>query len=137
MSRHGDGMNLKTYASIVLSSGGDAAGSPAATTVAAIIGVFAATGVLIWGLWRMVRTAERAERDPRFRRRILVSGALLYGGAALYAVILVVAGSEPIQSLLGLPISALLVWFFLRAALATKVPKDVSNRGDATSNLEK
>ncbi|HEU5232476.1 MAG TPA: hypothetical protein VFU50_06425 [Terriglobales bacterium] len=129
-------MDFKTYASIVLSSGGDATGSPAATTVAAIVGVLAATGVLIWvfGAWS---EQPNALNETRFRRRILVSGALLYGGAALYAVILVVAGSEPVQSLLGLPISALLVWFFLRAALGTKVPKDVSNRRDATSNLEK
>ena len=109
---------------IVLSSNGDVGGSTAATTVTVIVGVLASTGVLIWALLRTVRTAERAERDQRFRRRILLSGAVLYGGAALYGVILVATGKEAVQSLLGLPIAALLVWFFIRAALATKVPRD-------------
>jgi hypothetical protein len=35
-----------------------------ATTVAAIVGVLASTGVLIWALWRTVRTAERTDAEP-------------------------------------------------------------------------
>lgn len=88
--------------------------------VTIIVGVLAATGFLIWILWLFGKFAERTERDHRFRRRILLAMATLYGSCALIAVVQVATRKEPVQVLFGLPISALFVWVYLRQAGSTK-----------------
>jgi len=87
-----------------------------------IVGVLAVSALLAWAMWRACKTAERAERDPRFLRRILLGFGLLYIASAVYDVAEVIAGKEPLQSLIGLPIGAALAWLFLKAALRVKVP---------------
>jgi CDP-diglyceride synthetase len=87
-----------------------------------IVGVLGCTALLAWMLWRVYRSVERAERDPRYLRRILLFGVVLYGGSALFGILLVITGKEPIQSLLGLPVVAALVWFYLTSATRVQVP---------------
>jgi uncharacterized membrane protein len=89
---------------------------------AVILGVLAFSAFLGWGAWRVFKSAERAERDPRYLRRRLVLLGLLYVGSAVYGIEQVVTGREPLQSLIGLPIGALLAWFYLRAAFRVKIP---------------
>ena len=91
---------------------------------AMIVGVLAFSTALAWGMWRMFRRVERAERDPRYLRRLLMRGALLYACAALLGITLVATGSEPKESLVGLPIAALFIWTYFRAAMRVKVPPD-------------
>ncbi len=90
--------------------------------VTVVVGVLAFTALLVWMMWRLYRSMERAERDPRYHRRVLMRGAMLYGGSAVFGIVLVATGREPIQSLVGLPVVALLVWSYMKAALRVKVP---------------
>jgi DNA-binding transcriptional regulator of glucitol operon len=105
--------------------------SPVTTTPAAvspmmiaavIVGVLALSAFLGWSAWRVFKSAERAEQDPRYLRRRLVVLGLLYVGFAVYGIEEVVTGREPLQSLIGLPIGALFAWFYLRAAFRVKIP---------------
>ena len=96
--------------------------APVGTIAAVIIGVLGFSAVLAWGMWRTFRRVERAERDPRYLRRLLMRGGLLYACAAVIGTVLVVTGSEPKESLIGLPIAALLMWMFFRAAIRVKAP---------------
>lgn len=89
---------------------------------AVIVGVLALSALLAWGTWRVCKTAERAELDPRFLRKILLGLGLLYVISAALALGKVIAGKEPVQSLVGLPIGAALAWLFLRAAVRVKLP---------------
>jgi hypothetical protein len=47
---------------------------------------------------------------------------VLYTGCAVFAIARVATGREPIKSLIGLPIGALFIWFYLRPAFRVKVP---------------
>jgi len=87
-----------------------------------IASVLAATAFLAWMMWRVCKSAERAERDPRYLRRRLFGLGMLYVGCAVYGIAEVVAGREPKEILVGLPIGAALAWLYLRAAIRVKVP---------------
>jgi hypothetical protein len=106
-------MSLITTPATVPSSG---------TIVAVIVSVLAFSAFLGWGAWRVCKSAERAVRDPRYLRRNLLWLGLLYIGSAVFGIAEVVTGKEPLQSLIGLPIGALLAWFYIRTALRVKVP---------------
>ena len=92
------------------------------TIATIIVGVLMCSAFLAWGTWRFSKSAERAERDPRFRRRVLLRGGLLYAVCAVYSIAQVAIGDLPIQSLIGLPIGAALAWFYIRSALRVKIP---------------
>jgi hypothetical protein len=47
---------------------------------------------------------------------------MIYVGAAVFGIVEVASGQEPIQTLFGLPIGLLFAWWFLRAAVRVKVP---------------
>ena len=87
--------------------------------VAAVTGTSVVLAAAAWAAWK---ETERAEGDPRQRRRILLRLALLYMGCASFGIAEVVAGKEPKQSLLFLPIPAALAWAYLRAASRVKSP---------------
>jgi len=87
-----------------------------------IIGVSVATAILGWMMWREWKSAERAESDLRLRRRIFVCLGLIYLAAVAIGIAGVLRGREPKESLIGLPITLLLAWFWLRTGLGVKVP---------------
>jgi hypothetical protein len=101
--------------------------TPSATTspgeiAAIIVGVLASCAFLGWMMWRACQSAERGERDPRYRRRVLLRGALLYTFCAAYGVEQVISGNAPVQSLLGLIVLAFLIWSFIKQANRVKLP---------------
>ena len=98
--------------------------STSATIATVILGVSACTAFLAWGMWRTYRSAERAERDPKYRRRLLLAGAMLYIFAVVFGIFEVARGERPIQSLIGLPIPLLLIWYFLWLRAKVKTPRD-------------
>jgi membrane protein implicated in regulation of membrane protease activity len=87
--------------------------------IAAVTGTSIALAVAIWAAWK---ETERAEVDSSQKRRILLRLAVLYIGCAAFGIAEVVAGKEPRQSLLFLPIPAALAWAYLRAASRVKSP---------------
>jgi hypothetical protein len=91
---------------------------------AVIIAVLAFTAALALGMWRMFRRVERAERDPKYLRRQLRRVGWFYVLAALSGIALVVSGNEPKEALIGLPIVALFIWTFFRAASRVKIPPE-------------
>jgi hypothetical protein len=96
--------------------------APAGMIAATIFGVLGLSALLAWGMWRMSRNVERAERDPRYLRRVLLRGGLVYACGAVIGTVLVLTGKEPKEALIGLPIAALLCWTYIRAAIRLKVP---------------
>lgn len=96
--------------------------SPAVMVVTIIVGVSVTTAILGWIMWRAWKSAERAETDLRHRRRTFLRLGLIYVAAAVIGVAGVLRGTEPKESLVGLPIGVLLAWFWLRTALKVKVP---------------
>ena len=101
----------------------EAANSNATGAVAlTIVGVLLFTGVLAFGLWRVCKSAERAERDPKYLRRIFLFFGIIYLCAAVLQVIDVMRGNNPMITLLGLPVGLGLAWLGFRMARRVKVP---------------
>jgi hypothetical protein len=98
--------------------------STSATTATVIIGVLVATAVMGWMMWRLFRSVERMERDPKYLRRSLIYGAVIYVFGALFGIIEVARGEQPIQALIGLPIVLFLIWVLLRSASKVKIPRN-------------
>jgi hypothetical protein len=73
-------------------------------------------------LWRLARSVERMERDPKYLRRRLIWGAMIYVFGALFCIIEVARGEQPIQALIGLPIVLFVIWALLRTASRVKIP---------------
>ena len=96
--------------------------SPWVMVASIILGVSVSSAFLAWMMWRAWQSAERAARDPRYLRRRLFWFGMLYVWAAVFGIVEVVTGREPVQALVGLPIGLLFAWFFLRAAIRVKVP---------------
>jgi hypothetical protein len=96
--------------------------NPVVMLVTVIVGVSLTSAVLAWTMWRTWKSAERAETDLRHRRWIFLRLGLLYVGAAVFGVVEVLSGREPKESLIGLPVAALLAWFLLKAAVKVRVP---------------
>jgi hypothetical protein len=87
-----------------------------------IVGVLVLTGVLIVALWSVVKSTERAERDPWYRRRLFLIMAGMYVVGSVFAISDVLSGHAPLVSLAGLPVVVLLVWFWLRMARRVRIP---------------
>jgi hypothetical protein len=84
---------------------------------AIVVGVLICSAVIAWMAWRLCKSVERAERDPKYLRRRLLRMGLLYVFVVVFAVVEVVTGKQPKALLLGLPIAVLLAWRFLKAAV--------------------
>jgi threonine/homoserine/homoserine lactone efflux protein len=90
-----------------------------ATVIVSVLAVCAFFG---WGAWRVCQSADRAERDPRYRRRLLLRGALVYALCAAYGIEEVISGNAPVQSLFGLIVPAFLIWLYIKQANRVKLP---------------
>lgn len=102
-----------------------AVGTPAETlkTIALIIIAVAVFSAFFgWQMWRLGKHADRVGHDPAYLRKSLRRGAYLYIGAAILGIVMVVVGDQPKESLIGLPIALLLIWFFLHSAAKVKLP---------------
>jgi len=99
-----------------------AVASPGMMILAVIVAVSAASAFLAWMIWRAWQSAERVARDPKYLRRRLFRLGLLYVGAAVFGIVEVATGREPIQTLAGLPIGLLFAWLVLRTATRNKDP---------------
>jgi hypothetical protein len=75
-------------------------------------------------MWRLFRSVEQMERDPKYLRRRLIWGATIYVFGALFGIIEVARGEQPIQALIGLPIVLFLIWVLLRSASKVKIPRN-------------
>ena len=60
--------------------------------------------------------------DPRYLRRVLIRGAVIYVVVGVIIIVGVVTRKERVEALYGLPFGAIIAWFLLRAAIKTKVP---------------
>jgi hypothetical protein len=89
-----------------------------------ITGVLAATAALGWMMWRVVRSSERMEREPKYLRRRLIWGAMIYVVGVLFGTIEVARGEQPIEALVGLPIALYMIWMLLRKAAKVEVPRN-------------
>jgi len=87
-----------------------------------IVCVLAGSALFGWLAWRLCKSADRAERDPRYLRRILLSAAMFYAIGAAYGIKGVIAGNTLLPSLVGLIVAAALIWFYIKAASRVKVP---------------
>jgi hypothetical protein len=85
-----------------------------------IISVLGCSALLAWGMWLLYKRFERAERDPKYVRRLLMRQVIMYGCSAVIGTVLVATGKLPKESLIGLPIVALLCWINVRAAARIK-----------------
>jgi len=74
--------------------------STTALIATAIIAVLAATAVLGWVMWRLVRSAKRMERDPKYLRR-LIWAAMIYVFGVLFGTIESSVGNNQYRRLLG------------------------------------
>ena len=87
-----------------------------------ILAVLAASTLLAFMAWRVCKAAERAERDRRYLRRLLLWLGLLYAVGAVYGIAQIITGKAPVQTLIGLPIGGALAWYHLKAAARLKIP---------------
>ena len=89
----------------------------------AIVGsVFGAAALGGWAMHRGAKSADKAEQDPKYRRRLFYRGAALYGFGLVVGVSQVLSGNAPPATLFAAIVPLLFVWFFLRAAKRVKVP---------------
>jgi len=75
-------------------------------------------------MWLVCRSAERAERDPKYLRHRLIRWGTLYVAVVVIALVEVATGKEPKVLLIGLPITMLIAWRFFRAATKVKLPPE-------------
>jgi hypothetical protein len=98
------------------------------TIAVIIIGVLAfsaaLTGYLAWIGQRAMQSAERAEREPRYKRRRLLWKGMTYLACTLLALTLNITGREPKKLLLPLPLGVAFAWFYLSAAIRIKIPPE-------------
>ena len=88
----------------------------------AIVVVGVTTALLVWGCFRLVRDAERMERNPELLRRRFLRLGLFYIAVAVPAILQVATGREPPITLIGLPIAAALAWLLIKHASNVKIP---------------
>lgn len=91
---------------------------------AIVLGVLGFSALFAWAMWRGAREVERFEGEPKYLRRRLLRGGLLYTCAAVIGTVLVGTGIAPKESLLGLPVVALSSWILFRTASRVKVPPE-------------
>jgi len=90
--------------------------------VKAVAVVLLLTGLFGWGMWSVGRSAERAERDARYRRRNLLRLGVLYFAAVVAGVVAVLTGDAPKLALAGVPVCLLMGWWLVRNAGNVKIP---------------
>ena len=93
------------------------------TIFSVVVGVFAASALLGWFMFRLGKSMDRANSEPRYRRRQIVLLVGVYVVSMVVGVSEVIGGNRPVWSLVFLPIPLLIVYFLLRAARQTKVPR--------------
>ena len=107
-------------------------GSP--ETIAVVItGVLAATALLAWTMWRAWKSAERSEKDFTYLRRRLLLWGTIYACSALFGIVEVATGKNPVESLVGLPVALWLVWVFFNSAHKVKAAQRTDHSGEETS----
>jgi hypothetical protein len=87
-----------------------------------ILVVAVTTALLIRACFRLVREAERTQRDPKWVRRLCLVLASLYIAAAVYSAVEIAIGNEPPMGLIGFPIAALFIWNLIRRVSNVKTP---------------
>jgi amino acid transporter len=92
--------------------------------ISVVGGVFAAAALVGWVMYRSAKSMDRAERDPKYKRRLLYIGAAIYSYGLVAGVAQVLSGDAPPATLLAAPIPLIFVWFYLRAAKRMKIPPD-------------
>lgn len=90
--------------------------------IGVVIGVSVVSALFGWMMFRLAKSMDRAERDPKYKRRIFLCCAAIYGLGIVSGVSQVLSGEAPPVALLGLPIPILFVWWFLRLARQVKPP---------------
>ena len=90
--------------------------------VSIVIGVFAVSALFGWMMLQAGKSIERSDSDPKRRRRLLILLATVYVVSIVGGISGVIRGTQPVPSLVGLPIPLLIVYVLLRAALPPKVP---------------
>lgn len=91
-----------------------------------ILVVAVSTALLIWACFRLVRDAEKMERDPTLLRRRMLRMGLFYICCAVLGIARVVSGDLPPMALIGLPVTAGIAWILIKQASNVKIPP--SNR---------
>lgn len=91
------------------------------TLVAAIVGVAVTTALLIWGSLRLIREAEREQRDPKLLRRRFLRMGLFYVGCMLFGIVQVATGDLPPVALFGLLVPAAMAWLLIKQASSVKI----------------
>jgi len=89
---------------------------------AVVVTVFAVAALFGWMMFRAGNSADRAARDPRYRRRQLILIAMVYTVFLVYGITQIAFDSLHTIDLVGLIIPILFVWYFWRAASRTKIP---------------
>jgi hypothetical protein len=87
-----------------------------------ILVVLGTSALFGWSAWLICQTANRAERDPRFRRRLLLVVASVYAFGVLNGVSDVLSGKQSAWSLIFVPIPAAIIWAYVKAAIRVKIP---------------
>jgi hypothetical protein len=87
-----------------------------------IFGVLAFCAFVGWGALRMLKSAERAENEPKYRRRNLLVMGVIYAFGGINGIINVALGDAPAWALCLLPIPVLIAWAFFRRASRIKNP---------------
>ncbi len=86
-----------------------------------IFAVAVTTALLVFGSFLVLRRAAKME-DPKFLRRHFLFKSLLYAVIGLFLILNVATGDFPPIALIGLPITAVLVWSSIKQAGNVKIP---------------
>jgi len=96
-----------------------------------VVGVFVAAALGGRAMHRAAKSADRAEQDAKYRRRLFYRGAALYGFGLFVGISQVLSGNAPPATFAAI-IPLLFVWSFLRAAKRVKVPPNQTERPSGT-----
>ena len=74
----------------------------------------------LWA-WRVGKSAERMERDPKYYRRSMYVFAAFFLLPAIIEIVDVASGTDSKSHLLGVPFSLGIAWFFFNLGKRAKV----------------
>jgi hypothetical protein len=83
-----------------------------------IVGILAFSAIIGWMAWRFIKLRE----NPKSVRRNLILLGILYVLCDVIAIVDVARGKEPLQMLIGVPISLAIAWWYLRTAGRIQLP---------------